>query len=354
MKERLKKVLLATPGFQSICRLLTRKHVRTLMYHRFTHQPVEDERFVSSATLEQQLQYIKRFHHHWTPDCHLQALRGERRWQSCPVVITVDDGYRDFYEVAFPVFSKFGGNPMLFVTTNFVAQKSLLWWDRLRLILQTTKHDRVTLRLAGKDVCFSLNDEQDRHTAWNQIADHCRFMSHSEKESLIDTLAEQLAVAEHFTDVEPYQASTWDEIEEMSEAGILIGAHTLNHPILSRLPRDEAQKEISESKRTLEDRLNHQINWFCYPQGGPADYTEETKELVANSGFVGCYVAYQSLEYDGLTMPRYCITADMKDFIWCLCGAEYLVLRLRKLLGKPADLGDFYWQGSDSQPDKNV
>lgn len=351
MKENLKKILLAVPGFQYLCRLLTRRHVRTLMYHRFSHQTEEDERFVSADILEEQLRYIKRYHHSWSPGDQLQALHKRRSWQSCPVVITIDDGYRDFYDVAFSVFKKIGISPMLFVTTNFVAQTTLLWWDQLRLILQQSECDSVTLQLAGEDICFSLATESELQDAWSRIADHCRFMPHADKEALLQNLAVELSSQGPYPEIERYAASTWQEVREMADDGVQIGAHTLNHPILSRLSRDEAKQEIAGSKKELESSLQRPVDWFCYPQGGPADFIDETKEILSSYGFVGCYVAYQALEYDDFTLPRYCITADMKDFLWCLCGAEYLVLRLRKALGKPAALGDFYWRGSGSQAD---
>lgn len=317
------------------------------MYHRFSGEKKQDQRFVSSSELREQLRYIRRHHPNWVPDDQMDALTGRKKWESCPVVITIDDGYRDFFDVAFPLFMEFGIRPVLFVTTNFVSGQALLWWDLLKLILNTTRSTSLQLDMNGKAVDFSLTSEKERAEAWNFIADHCRFMPHDRKELLIQELSDRLAVDIEDINNEHCLAATWAEVKMMSESGVVVGAHTLNHPILSRLSYDQAEIEIAGSKKQLEDALEMPVLWFCYPQGGPADFTDETKKIVAQADFRGSYIAYQALDFDMFTLPRYCITGDMLDFFWCLCGAEYLVLKLRQISGRPARLGEAYWRGSE-------
>jgi peptidoglycan/xylan/chitin deacetylase (PgdA/CDA1 family) len=62
-----------------------------------------------------------------------------------------------------------------------------------------------------------------------------------------------------------------------------IGAHSLTHPILTRITLKEAEKEITGSKKYLEDILNTSVNMFCYPSGM---YNEGIKQLVKKSGFI--------------------------------------------------------------------
>jgi peptidoglycan/xylan/chitin deacetylase (PgdA/CDA1 family) len=62
-----------------------------------------------------------------------------------------------------------------------------------------------------------------------------------------------------------------------------IGAHTLNHPILTKISKKEAEKEITDSKKYLENILNQPVNMFCYPCG---KYNEEIKQIVKKNGFI--------------------------------------------------------------------
>ena len=59
----------------------------------------------------------------------------------------------------------------------------------------------------------------------------------------------------------------WDEVTELAKAGWDIGAHTLTHPDLSRIPIAQAVREISESKRQIEQRVGHKVAAFAYPYG---------------------------------------------------------------------------------------
>jgi peptidoglycan/xylan/chitin deacetylase (PgdA/CDA1 family) len=59
----------------------------------------------------------------------------------------------------------------------------------------------------------------------------------------------------------------WPEIREMHRWGIDLGAHTLTHPDLTRLPLQRVEAEIRDSKATIEDELGAPVACFAYPYG---------------------------------------------------------------------------------------
>jgi peptidoglycan/xylan/chitin deacetylase (PgdA/CDA1 family) len=67
----------------------------------------------------------------------------------------------------------------------------------------------------------------------------------------------------------------WQEIKEVSEAGISIGAHTVSHRILSGLSGKELEEEIIESKNEIEQRLGKRVISFAYPAGRRRHYCLE-------------------------------------------------------------------------------
>lgn len=69
----------------------------------------------------------------------------------------------------------------------------------------------------------------------------------------------------------------WHEIEEMNQWGIEFGAHTLTHPDLTQLSRDQMEKEICDSKKIIEKRLGKTVFCFAYPYGR---YNEHVRKLV--------------------------------------------------------------------------
>lgn len=57
------------------------------------------------------------------------------------------------------------------------------------------------------------------------------------------------------------------QIKEIKKEGMDFGCHTHTHPILSKIPLEEAKKEIHRSKTILEDILREKTNLFVYPFG---------------------------------------------------------------------------------------
>ena len=72
------------------------------------------------------------------------------------------------------------------------------------------------------------------------------------------------------------------QVREWLAAGHDIGSHTLTHPFLTRLPLAEAQKEISASRKKLEDVFGRPIEHFCYPYG---DWNEAVRDAVIAAGY---------------------------------------------------------------------
>jgi len=66
------------------------------------------------------------------------------------------------------------------------------------------------------------------------------------------------------------------------KAGWEIGAHTLTHRKLTILWQEDAFREISQSKKLLEDSLSTRVISFAYPYG---DYNYDIKKLVQDCGF---------------------------------------------------------------------
>lgn len=59
----------------------------------------------------------------------------------------------------------------------------------------------------------------------------------------------------------------WRQVEELARQGFAFGAHSVNHPILTRLPIGESQWEITQCKTQLEEHVGQLVEFFCYPYG---------------------------------------------------------------------------------------
>lgn len=332
MVYSLKRLLLVMPGFQWLCRTLTRRHVRTLMYHRFIGVDDLGERHITAEEFAQQLDFILRRQRIISSDDHLAWLRGERDLPPAPVVITVDDGYADFHDVAFPLFRDRGVPATLFATTGLVDGACWFWWDKLAYLLRHVPAERTRRRIGDADLALDFTNPDGRMRAWLEISDLFIAMRNAEKDEALEALASSFGIPLPQDAPPEYAGIRWEQVREMAAAGMVFGAHTATHPILARLEPAEARHEIEASRDRMIEMTGRAPTFFCFPQGGPNDFTPEVLQMVIEAGFDGNYVAYPDL---GLArnphcLPRYSAPLNWVQFRWIVCGAESLLLGFRR------------------------
>ncbi|MDY7036590.1 MAG: polysaccharide deacetylase family protein [Thermodesulfobacteriota bacterium] len=130
------------------------------------------------------------------------------------VVITFDDGFRDFYTEAFLILQEFGFSATMFLPTAFIH------------------NNRVTFK---------------------------------EKECL-----------------------SWEEVRELSNKGIIFGSHTVNHPRLNMLKKNDIRFELKESKKRIEQEIGEPIKSFSYPYAFPETdnaFTKCFRSILESGGY---------------------------------------------------------------------
>lgn len=94
----------------------------------------------------------------------------------------------------------------------------------------------------------------------------------------------------------PYPGLSWEGVREMGrDPGVEFGSHGLSHRDLTRLPPEEAQREIGESKRILEEKISRRVEFFSYPHGS---YHERLKEMVREAGYRAAFSVIPRREDD--------------------------------------------------------
>ncbi len=311
-------------GF-SLARFLTRNQPRVLMFHRFSADAGSGK--VSSALFEQQMIELK---NNFTvqPLSHVcDSIRQGKSVVPNSISLTIDDGYDDFYRHAFPVLKKLSLPATLYVTADFVDRKLWLWPDRIAYMLKNTVAKTLEFTPAGNSVIkLPLTSDPDRSAAWSVLNDHCLSVGQEERQLFIQRLGQDLAV---MTGTEPeadYAPMSWSAVQELSENGIEIGAHSRTHPVLSNLDRDHLWEEIHGSKMRIEQFVSRPVTAFCYPNGQRSDYNELVKQIVIESGFANATVAFhdKSVWHDLFEIRRYGVGQNMVQFRKALYGVEYL------------------------------
>ena len=99
-----------------------------------------------------------------------------------------------------------------------------------------------------------------------------------------------------------------EQVRELDEAGMEIGAHTVTHPILSNTAPDAARSEIEDSGRRLAEIVRHPVRIFAYPNGKPGvDYRSEHVQMVRDAGYATAVTTawgVATARSDGFQLPR--------------------------------------------------
>lgn len=194
--------------------------------------------------------------------------------------ITFDDGYADNLHVAVPILQQHGLTATFFIATGFL-DGGRMWNDT---IIETVRScdDLSTLSadlpaaVAGRSPTVD-----ERRAAIAALINQIKYRPVAERVEV----TEQLARSVH-ANLPQDLMMTSSEVKAMRKAGMLIGAHTVSHPILARLTDDAARHEIGGSKRFLEELLGERIGLFAYPNGKPGeDYSPQTVEVARSLGF---------------------------------------------------------------------
>ncbi len=304
---------------------LTRASPRIFMYHRFG--PSSDGKRLGVQDFERQLIELKARFRLMTFGDLATILASGQQVPPYSAVITVDDGYADFYEYAFPVLRKVGVPASLYVTTGFVDRELWLWPDQLEYVLKSTEERSLKCHIAGQGFDLPLQSAIERKQAWGKLVPVLLGMPNEEMRGAIEMLSQHLRVPLTSDQPAEYAAANWDQLKELSQAGIEIGPHTRTHPSLTRIPEAQLQEEIAGSKRRVEEMLGTHCRTFCYPNGTPDDVNERIKEVVTEAGFLAAAVAYfdRGVLRDTLEVRRYPVGDSAFEFAKCTSGLRYLL-----------------------------
>ncbi|MEW6730723.1 MAG: polysaccharide deacetylase family protein [Acidobacteriota bacterium] len=242
---------------------------------------------ISVETLSKQLDLIRKKFECLSLDDALEVLSGRRTLLRDGVVLTFDDGYRDFYENAFPLLCSYGLAATIFVPTMLIGHDQPLIHDQLYYLVceMARQGHSLTGLLCELDLKYLLPrvvDTLSRNVEGCFATMRILFELPSvEVSRLIDAMKAELNLSNAQFPIE-FQLLNWSMLYEMAGTGITIGAHTCNHTLLTCEPLDKAAAEILDSKRQLEEALGLPADHFAYPDGR---YDTAVAEIVRAAGF---------------------------------------------------------------------
>ncbi len=202
------------------------------------------------------------------------------------VMLTFDDGYADNHAVALPLLTKYGLVATFFIATQFIEQRRLFWWDRVSYALRATRADELVLDYPAP-LRFRLPQEVPQ--AMFTLSVLIKELHGLDLERLLDAIDEGVGLgcdpARERTLADEV-LMTWEQIRELSRAGMSVQSHTRWHRTIHTLETPALAAELEGSRRDLERELEGEAVYaLAYPVGKDVSVLESVTRAVADAGY---------------------------------------------------------------------
>jgi peptidoglycan/xylan/chitin deacetylase (PgdA/CDA1 family) len=259
-----------------------------LLFHRIVPTNIERDHIgtggleVSTDFLEDTIQFFR--------DRNYKFISLDKLWENFQnnqfekkfVVFTFDDGYLDNLTHAYPIFKKHKIPFAIYITTNFPDKKAILYWYILEDLLK--ENTVFYFEVDNKKFEFDCSTIFDKRESFQKIRD---IILAGNQKNFFDRIKQIFANY----DVDLYEkvkklAMNWEQIRDLSgDELVTIGAHTVNHYPLNKLPETLVEKEIIQSKDAIESQINQKVEHFAYPYGTIKEAGHREFDIVKEMGF---------------------------------------------------------------------
>jgi len=266
------------------------------MYHyvRPTDPALPYFRHLDLVDFKKQLSYLEEQYGFLSKSDFLHSL--ETCTPKPGIVLTFDDGFRDHYKYVLPCLLERGLWGIFYIPTSFYQKGKLLDVHQIHLLIGMHGGEVVfnaLKSLVSENMLSHGNVEEFRKLTYRDQKndDYTNlvkrtlnyYISYDHREFVIYELMRRL-LHEDGSLVNNFYMSPM-EIRQLQEKGMIVGSHTVNHPVMSKLSKDDQEKEIIQSFNFLEDITGGlSLKTFCYPYGGFYSFTKETEMLLEERG----------------------------------------------------------------------
>ncbi len=209
------------------------------------------------------------------------------------VILTFDDGFKDHFRYVFPVLKRRNLWAIFYITTGVYAGENLLDVHKIHLLLgkipsvklfkalqENISEEMLSDKkvLAFNQATYQLQKNDDYTNLIKRTLNY--YIDYGYRAQLIEALIKRF-----FTDSRSQLFSKFyvskSELKQMADAGMILGSHTVNHYVMSKLSIGKQKMEIVDSFSFLESLTGElPVKTFCYPYGGFHTFTNETRKLL--------------------------------------------------------------------------
>jgi len=207
-----------------------------------------------------------------------KALKGNE------IVLTFDDGYRNNLTVLAPIMNDFSLPFTTFISTENISKNEFFFTSLLRLIIlgSSLKHIDIPSLKMKKEIV----SKEQKVVFEKELSYSIKSLPIDQVKKICKDLINNIS-RDEFEEMKLKHSSilpmNWEEVRELQQAGCEIGSHCLDHMCChDNQSEKEVERQIIESKNTIEEKLGKECKYFAYPNG---DFTGFSNECVKRAGY---------------------------------------------------------------------
>ncbi len=283
LKHLLQYVLLYLSGIWLLFRRANRRKMLILMYHGVVEKDIDIWTQVPAEEFDRQMRYLKSNYNVVPLTDAVDMISGKKDMPDYTAAITFDDGFLNNKTQAYSILKKYNLPATIFLATSLIDESNnfegLLWPDYVICLIREASCESLDLSDLGLGR-HRTDSNASKDDAINNIVEGLKKYSNEEKIKTILEIKERVGIEKLGQDSNHYRGMSWDDVIEFDNEGLIsFGAHTVNHPILSRVSNDEIKAEILDSQQIIGQRLKKKITTFAYPNGNPEDYNDFARSV---------------------------------------------------------------------------
>ena len=332
-KKMIKKSMSKISKYTGITQLfykLNKNRKIIIAYHnvipdKYFKECINLEFSMKESEFKKQIQLIKKRHQ-----------VGLEIYDNNQVTITFDDGYLNQYSIASKILDKYNIKGYFFYPANLLKQETL-FIDKIQYWIDYVKpgtYINTTYKLN-----LEIKDTKSRKKEYEKINDLIKQgLTFKQIHDILNEMCEfeNIKIKKEFYKLR-FTPIKKEQLKKMKAKGHKIGAHSSDHNILSKLSKEELEKDIKKCKELL-DKGIYNTNTFCYPFGGTKDVSQKVKEEVKINKFENALSFTNEQIKDGYEqyfIPRMSLPEEGDEcYIDFFLSGAYHFFRTGKLLPK--------------------
>ncbi len=325
----LKRVLYPSLAKAGVFRRSAAEGLSVVTYHGVLPEgyqiidPELDGSLVSAAAFRNQLRLLRANYNVISPELMLQWCDGKAELPTRALLVTCDDGLVNVVTDMLPILLE-EKIPCLFFVIGLSSEDfpRMLWYEELYLLLAAAQEGPFSIRLGEVEVAGILGSQNQRRALWRDLIQFLETCDYESCSHFLDAVRARLDLSDEFTSAylsdpvarKRFRLLSPSELCTLLSAGMSIGAHTLSHPMLSRLSEDRAWFEIMEGRSRLEKTLGREVWAFAYPFGGPISVSRREFAMAERAGYKAAFLSFGGgfgAHLPRYALPRIHVTGDM-------------------------------------------